>query len=144
MSTRICNSTVRQKRLGRAHTTARQNVARLLDSLSEHSIDQNQIFAWQKRLNELDLAIIRVDWQKSDAELEHARQNVEMGNTTEKDFRLSAKLEQTNLHIQGTYNHTQSPCRSARATAGQHRASYRLYIDKLIDCCRILFSPCYA
>ena len=69
-----CSSAKRRKRPGCAHTMARFDFESILNALPRPLFDKKKISNWKRTLQELDQLIIQVDWQKSDAELLHAKQ----------------------------------------------------------------------
>jgi len=70
-----CSPEVRSRRLACAHTAARSKLAERLDAIPPSVIDPGQLQQWKAELSEVDLAIIQVDWRKSDAEIDHAAQS---------------------------------------------------------------------
>ena len=70
-----CDGETRSTRLACAHTGARRDFIALLDALPSGVTDGDRIASWKEEIERLDLAIIDVDWRKSDAELAHARQS---------------------------------------------------------------------
>ncbi|MEM7111473.1 MAG: hypothetical protein AAF614_03520 [Chloroflexota bacterium] len=71
-----CSSQIRAKRLACAHTLARTRLLQMLDEIPAEACLLEQVLVWKEKIYQLDLAIIDVDWRKSDAELAHAQQSV--------------------------------------------------------------------
>lgn len=78
-----CDPAIRETRLGCAHTMARNNFENILNKLPESEFDADEVSRWKNEVQELDMAIIRTDWDKSDAELDHARILVELSEASE-------------------------------------------------------------
>ena len=93
-----CSSGIRTQRLGCAHTSARGRFLQILNQLPPELASDAQWQLWKQELQQLDLDIIQVDRQKSDAELRHAKHC----SIPEYDAfpSLQQKLEQTESHIQ--------------------------------------------
>ncbi|MEO0509192.1 MAG: hypothetical protein AAF065_04990 [Verrucomicrobiota bacterium] len=94
-----CCSTTRAQRLGCAHTTGRIRFCEFLDALPRPMFDEERITKWKEELQKLDLLIVKVDWQKSDAELDHARQSDALCQGTQESPERNAQLANTSQLI---------------------------------------------
>ena len=95
-----CSGATRRKRLGCAHTIARADFESILNALAGTLMDQEQVSKWKETLRNLDISIIQVDWQKSDAELVHARQCDELNQNPNDKVAVRQNIENTTTQIQ--------------------------------------------